>query len=170
MLPPASRWIVKSRSTAGSTLNCSNSDADNSTLWAVKGSGEVCGDAPYGDRLVSAAVAAARPGPSLDGPPGKPTKYAATAIRSPAATVAAPTRALFLSTLMTCRSCLAHSNRHPARREAGLEPDGVMARWLRHPAGRRMAAPATVPEPRGTAQTLGTARPSRRVEIPRVPV
>src|SRR5207302_1255737 len=152
MLPTASRWIVKSRSTAGSTLNCSNSDADNSTLWAVKGSGEVCGDAPYGDRLVSAAVAVGRPGPSLDGPPRNPTRYAVKAITSPAATVAAPTRALSLFTLMTCRSCFAHSNRHPARREAGLEPDGVTARWLRHPAGRRVAAPATVLERRGTTQ------------------
>src|SRR5207244_682708 len=88
MLPTAPRWIVKSRSPAGSTLNCSNSEADNSTLWAVKGSGEVCCGVPYGDRLVWAVVAADRPGPSLDGPPGNPTKYAAKATMSPAATVA----------------------------------------------------------------------------------
>src|SRR5437879_907199 len=143
MLPTAPRWIVKSRSPAGSTLNCSNSEADNSTLWAVKGSGEVCCGVPYGDRLVSAVVAADRPGPSLDGPPGNPTKYAAKAIMSPAATVAAPATALFVFTVMIRRSCLAHSYRHPAvSSRTASSHDGCVTRL---PAG--MAAPAAATAP-----------------------
>src|SRR5580704_2441163 len=133
--------MVKTRSMAGLTLNCSTSAAESSTLSAVKGSGAARGGAPFGDRLSAARAANGLQTP-VDGPSDTPAKYAPTASRSPAPRVA-------IRVWLELIPGFSFASRFPNRLPAGAELVDVR----RHgEAGLRRdhcsGGPTTYPDPR----------------------